>query len=96
MIPQPLRNEIRIRFPLKGSIFGLVYTKELEEGELEINNLTNLNLTLKIFGPMSESSLTVVLLLEQGFCSFIALGTGFISILMNKSCVPDRYIPRYI
>ena len=87
MIPQPLRNEIRIRFPLKGSIFGLVYTKELEEGELEINNLTNLNLTLKFFGPMSESSLTVVLLLEQVFCSFIALGTGSIYILMKRLCV---------
>ena len=65
--------------PLKGSIFGLVYTKELEDGELEMNNLTNLNLTLKIFGQMSERNLTIVLLLEQVFCSFIALGTGFIS-----------------
>jgi len=60
-----------------GSIFGLVYTKELEDGELEMNNLTNLNLTLKIFGQMSERNLTIVLLLEQVFCSFIALGTGF-------------------
>ena len=42
-----------------------------------MNNLTNLNLTLKLFGPMSESNLTIVLLLEQVFCSFIALGTGF-------------------
>ena len=66
-----------IMIPLKGSIFGLVYTKELEDGELEMNNLTNLNLTLKIFGQMSERNLTIVLLLEQVFCSFIALGTGF-------------------
>ena len=66
--------------PLKGSIFGLVYTKELEDGELEMNNLTNLNLTLKIFGQMSERNLTIVLLLEQVFCSFIALGTGFRSV----------------
>ena len=42
-----------------------------------MNNLTNLNLTLKLFGPMSESNLTIVLLIEQVFCSFIALGTGF-------------------
>jgi len=60
-----------------GSLFGLVYTKELEDGELEINNLTNLNLTLKLFGQMSERNLTVVLLLEQVFCSFIALAIRY-------------------
>jgi len=60
-----------------GSIFGLVYIRELEDGELEMNNLTNLNLTLKLFGPMSESNLTIVLLIEQVFCSFIALAIRY-------------------
>ena len=69
---------IKFDFPFKGSILGLVYTKEIpnEDEVIEMNNLTNLNLTLKLFGPMSERNLTIVLLLEQVFCSFIALGTG--------------------
>ena len=48
-----------------GSMLGLVYTRELDDGEMEMNNLTNLNLTLKLIGPVSERNLTVVLLMQQ-------------------------------
>ena len=58
-----------------GSMLGLIYTKELDDGEMEMNNLTNLNLTLKLIGPVSERNLTVVLLAEQvvGCCLALAI-----------------------
>ena len=53
-----------------GSATGLIHVTEISKEEVEINNLTNLNLTLKLTGPVSERDLTVVLLLEQivGVC----------------------------
>ena len=57
-----------------GSSLGLIYVKEIDDGMIELNNLTNLNLTLKVFGSMSEERLTTVLLLEQLVGCAIALG----------------------
>ena len=60
-----------------GSLTGLVYTRELEDGEMEMNNLTNLNLTLKLVGPVSERKLTVILLVEQVFGCILALAIRY-------------------
>ena len=56
-----------------GSKLGLIWVKKLENEEVEINNLTNLNLTLKIVGPVSERDLTVILLVEQFLGVLVAL-----------------------
>lgn len=56
-----------------GSKLGLIWVKKLEEDEVEINNLTNLNLTLKLVGPVSERDLTVILLVEQFLGVLLAL-----------------------
>lgn len=65
-----------------GSIFlkvtnslGLVHVcpKVGEDGiYMECNNLTILNLVLKLHGPMHEKSLTITLLVIQVLCSFCA------------------------
>ena len=60
-----------------GSMLGLVYTRELESGEMEMNNLTNLNLTLKLVGPLSERNLTVVLLVQQVVGCVLALAIRY-------------------
>ncbi|XP_013400238.1 UDP-N-acetylglucosamine--dolichyl-phosphate N-acetylglucosaminephosphotransferase-like [Lingula anatina] len=57
------------------SIFGLVHLRSGigEDGEYsECNNLTIINLMLKIFGPMHERSLVMSLLSIQILCSGVA------------------------
>jgi len=69
-----LIGKIWIKF---GSRLGIIYINELEDGIIEINNLTNLNLTLKIFGSISEEKLTTILLFQQIFGCFIALAVRY-------------------
>ena len=47
------------------------YTEDNEE-YLECNNLTLINFVLKVFGPLHEKSLTIVILLFQVMCSCLA------------------------
>lgn len=47
------------------------YSKDNED-YVECNNLTLINFVLKVFGPLHEQTLTVVLLTIQIICSFIA------------------------
>ena len=60
-----------------GTTLGLIWSRECDDGMMEINNLTNLNLTLKFTGPISERNLTVVLLLEQVLGCFLALAIRY-------------------
>ena len=56
-------------------MFGLVHVKYTGKGDqqrLEFNNLTIINLILKMTGPMHEQSLTLVLLALQVLCSVVA------------------------
>jgi len=58
------------------SLFGLTHVKRFSGDDgvkmVECNNLTLINLILKMFGPMHERTLTLVLLAIQIFCSAIA------------------------
>lgn len=56
-----------------GKLTGLIWTKDLPEDEIELNNLTNLNLTMKILGSLSEETLTNVLLAQQFLGNLAAL-----------------------
>jgi len=56
-----------------GSLLRVIHVTQLEDGEVEVNNLTNLNLTLKLTGPISEEHLTMVLLAEQICAVLLAL-----------------------
>uniref|UniRef100_A0A914VW94 UDP-N-acetylglucosamine--dolichyl-phosphate N-acetylglucosaminephosphotransferase n=1 Tax=Plectus sambesii TaxID=2011161 RepID=A0A914VW94_9BILA len=60
--------------------FGLLHRREFErDGEMwtEVNNLTLINLCLKLFGSMHERSLTILLLSIQAFCSCVAFFIRF-------------------
>ena len=57
------------------SLFRLVHMRRFEkDGEtwIECNNLTLINFTLKVFGPLHERTLTIVLLSLQVLCSTVA------------------------
>lgn len=56
-----------------GHRLGLVHIVKIDDDEFEMNNLTNLNLTLKLVGPVSERNLTIILLGQQIFGVFFAL-----------------------
>jgi len=56
-----------------GKLTGTIWTKDLDDDEIELNNLTNLNLTLKIVGPVSEENLTKILIFQQILGCFLAL-----------------------
>jgi len=56
-----------------GKLTGTIWTKDLDDDELELNNLTNLNLTLKIVGPVSEEKLTTILIFQQILGCVLAL-----------------------
>ena len=55
--------------------FGLVHMEQFtkdDESYVTVNNLTIINFILKLFGPMHERSLTILLLVIQVLCSCIA------------------------
>ncbi len=57
------------------SSFGLLHLRRFDkDGEewTECNNLTLINLTLKLLGPMHERTLTTLLLILQVVCSVVA------------------------
>lgn len=56
-----------------GKLTGTIWTNELEDDEIELNNMTNLNLTLKLVGSVSEASLTKILLFQQVLGCALAL-----------------------
>ena len=56
-----------------GKLTGTIWTKQLEDDEIELNNLTNLNLTLKLVGSVSEANLTKILLFQQVLGCALAL-----------------------
>jgi len=63
------------------SLFGLTRVKRFSGDDevqmVECNNLTLINLILKMFGPMHERTLTLVLLTIQIFCSAIAFAIRY-------------------
>ena len=56
-----------------GKLTGTIWTKDLDDDEIELNNLTNLNLTLKVVGPVTEENLTKILIVQQIFGCVLAL-----------------------
>ena len=71
----------------------LVHVKEYETDDgviIEFNNLTIINLALKLFGPLHERSLTCILFGFQILCSCVAfllginLHCGFMAIFELK------------
>lgn len=55
----------------------LVRIKKLDDGFVECNNFTLINLLLKFLGPMAERKLTCLLLIIQVLCSLIAFSIRY-------------------